>query len=303
MMPTPPIETTTENMMDNPPVRHNEGLFAANYGINQNPPAIDTFDTASLSGNAFDVTWQYSSLTEFLLRRVRHKHTKGRWINSRFQERVPTWLECKLVHNGAYTRDIFVKPEYGTLVNTPIPFSLPDAGGCIAEGPLLTPQKSEIYLSSDGDESLSNPGRMVEIQKENKQGDPKISDDEVPGALLSLFQQPIDPALPDYLSSDEDSKKNEAPSPIKLVIPDFTGNNITLKKVAASEKELVINPPPDDKPPSELACQMTLEDMWSLKDPGTHKMLKAFLATKGFTPASPLVPKQLFAVSSLSNLT
>jgi hypothetical protein len=208
MTSTPPIETTTENMMDNPPVRHNEGLFAANHGTIQNPPAVDTFNTASLSGNGFDAIWQYSSLTELLIRRVRHKHTKGRWINSGFQEHVPSWLEGKLVHDGAYTRDIFAKPEDGNLVNTPIPFALPDAGGCIPEGPLLTPQQSEIDLSSDGDESLSNPGRMVEIQKENKQGDPKISDDEVPGALLSLFQQPIDPALPDYVSSDEDSKKN-----------------------------------------------------------------------------------------------
>jgi hypothetical protein len=38
---------------------------------------------------------------------------------------------------------------------------------------------------------------MVDIHKEKKQEDPKIRDDEVPGALLSLFQQPIDPALPD----------------------------------------------------------------------------------------------------------
>jgi hypothetical protein len=71
---------------------------------------------------------------------------------------------------------------------------------------------------------------MVEIQKENKQDDPKISDDEVPGALLSLFQQQIDPALPDYLSSDEDSKNSEAPIPSKLVIPDFTGINLPLLK-------------------------------------------------------------------------
>jgi hypothetical protein len=205
--------------------------------------------------------WQYSSLTELPLCRVQHKHTKGRWINYGFQEHVPSWLEGKLVHDGAYTRDIFVKPEYGILVNTPIPFAFPEAGGCIAEGPLFIPQQSEIDLSRDGDESLINPSRMVEIQKENKQGDPKISDDEVHGALLSLFQQPIDLALPDYLSSGEDRKKNEAPSPIKLVIPDFTGNNITLKNVAASEKELLINSPPADKPPSELACQMTLEEM------------------------------------------
>jgi hypothetical protein len=165
MTPTPPIETTTENMMDNPPVCHNEGLFAANHGIIQKPCAIDTFHTASLSGNGFDAIWQYSSLTKLLLRRVRHKHTKGRWINSGFQEHVPSWLEGKLVHYGAYTRDIFVKPEDGTLVNTPIPFAFTDTGGCIAEVPLLTPQQSEIDLSSDGDESLSNPGRMVEIQK------------------------------------------------------------------------------------------------------------------------------------------
>jgi hypothetical protein len=120
--------------------------------------------------------------------------------------------------------------------------------------------------------------------------------------LLSLFQQTIDPTLPDFLSSDEDIKKNKTPIPSKLVMPYFTGNNISLKKVAALEKELVINYPPADKPPSELACQMTLEDMWSSKDPGTHNMLKAFLATKGFTPAAPLAPKQLFADSSISNL-
>jgi hypothetical protein len=125
--------------MNNPPVRHNEGLFTANHGIIQKPPAINTFNTTSLSGNGFDAIWQYSSLTELLLRRVRHKHTKGRWINSGFQERVPSWLEVKLVHDGAYTRDTFVKPEDGTLVNTPIPFAFPYVGGCIAEGPLLTP--------------------------------------------------------------------------------------------------------------------------------------------------------------------
>jgi hypothetical protein len=64
MTPTPPIETTTANMMDNPPVHHNEGLFAANHGIIQKPPAIDTFNTASLSRNGFDAIWQYSSITE-----------------------------------------------------------------------------------------------------------------------------------------------------------------------------------------------------------------------------------------------
>jgi hypothetical protein len=53
---------------------------------------------------------------------------------------------------------------------------------------------------------------MVEIQKENKQGDPQISDDEVHAALLSLFQQTIDPALPDYLSSDEDRKRTKHPA-------------------------------------------------------------------------------------------
>jgi hypothetical protein len=47
---------------------------------------------------------------------------------------------------------------------------------------------------------------------------------------------------------------------------------------------------------------MTLEDMWSSKDPGTHKMLEAFLETKGFTTVGTLPPKQLFAGSSLSKL-
>jgi hypothetical protein len=268
------------------------------------PPAprpIDTFDTASLSGNGFDAIWQYSSFTELLLRRVHHKHTKGCWINSGFQECVPTWLEGKLVHDGAYTREIFVKPEDRTLVNTPLPLMLPDAGGCIAEGPLLTPQQSEIDLISDGYESLSNTGRMDGIQKENKQEDPKIGDDEVPGALLSLFQQPIDPTLPDYLSSDKDSKKDEAPGPSKIVIPDVTGD-LSRKKGAGSEEELATNPPLAGKPSSELKCHMTLEDMWSSKDPGTHKMLEAFLATKGLVPVAPLAPKQLFAGSSFSNL-
>jgi hypothetical protein len=111
----------------------------------------------------------------------------------------------------------------------------------------------------------------------------------------------IDPALPDYLSSDEDSKNSEAPSPSKLVISDFTGN-LSHEKGAALEEELVTNPPPAGKPPSEVACHMTLEDMWYLKDPSTHKMLEAFLATKGFTPVAPLAPKQLFAVSILSKL-
>jgi hypothetical protein len=119
--------------MDNPPVRHNEGLFAANHRIIEKPPAIGTFDTTSLSGNRFDAIWQKGSLAELLLCRVRHKHTKGHIINSEFQERVPSWLEGKLVHDGAYTRDILVKPEYGSLVNTPLPFEFPDAGGCIAE--------------------------------------------------------------------------------------------------------------------------------------------------------------------------
>jgi hypothetical protein len=189
MTPTPPIETTTEDMMDNPPVRHNDGLLTANHGINQKPPRHRQVRHRLPLRNGFDVIWQYSSFTELLLRRVRHKHMKGCWINYGLQERVLTWLEGKLVHDGAYTIDIFGKPEDGTLVNTPIPFAFPDAGGCIAEGPRLTPQQSEIELSSDGDESLSNPGHMVEIQKENKQEDPKISDDEVPGALLSLCQQ------------------------------------------------------------------------------------------------------------------
>jgi hypothetical protein len=91
-------------MMDNPPVLHNDGLFAANHGINQMPPAIDTFDTTSLSGNGFDAIWQYIRLTELLLCRVRQKHKKGLWINSGFQERVSTWLEGKIFHDGAYTR-------------------------------------------------------------------------------------------------------------------------------------------------------------------------------------------------------
>jgi hypothetical protein len=85
MTPTPPIETITESMIDNPPVHRNEGMFAANHGIIQKPPAIDTFNTASLSGNGFDAIWQYSSITELLLRRVRHKHTKvvGSILDSR----------------------------------------------------------------------------------------------------------------------------------------------------------------------------------------------------------------------------
>jgi hypothetical protein len=82
-------------------------------------------------------------------------------------------------------------------VNTPTPFASTDAGGCIAEGPLLTPHQSEIDLSRDGDELLSNPIRMEEIQKESKQEYPKISDDEVPRALLSLCfnNQSIQPYL------------------------------------------------------------------------------------------------------------
>jgi hypothetical protein len=45
---------------------------------------------------------------------------------------------------------------------------------------------------------------------------------------------------------------------------------------------------------------MTFKDMWSSKDLGTHKMLEAFLASKGFTPVAPLAPNQLFSVSDLA---
>jgi hypothetical protein len=86
-------------MMDNPPVRLNDGLLAAYNGINQKPPVIDTFDTASISRNGFDAIWKYISFTELILCHIRHNHSKGRWINSGFHERVPTWLEGKLVHD------------------------------------------------------------------------------------------------------------------------------------------------------------------------------------------------------------
>jgi hypothetical protein len=74
------------------------------------------------------------------------------------------------------------------------------------------------------------------------------------------------------LSSDEDSKKGEASNPNKTVISAFTGD-LSHKKEETSEEEVPPNPPLAGKLSNELACQMTLEDLWSLKDPGMHKML------------------------------
>jgi hypothetical protein len=45
---------------------------------------------------------------------------------------------------------------------------------------------------------------------------------------------------------------------------------------------------------------MTLEDRFSSKYRGTHKMLEAFLASKGFTPVVPLARKKLFPGSDLA---
>jgi hypothetical protein len=43
-------------------------------------------------------------------------------------------MEGKLVEDGAYTMDIFVKTEDGVLIETPIPFAFPDTTSNIEEG-------------------------------------------------------------------------------------------------------------------------------------------------------------------------
>jgi hypothetical protein len=111
--------------------------------------ASDYRDNETSSGSVFDTIWQYSGAIKLLISRVHHKHTKGRWIGSAFQERVRSWIEGKLVDDGAYTMDIFVKPEDGVLIETPVLFTFHDTTGNIEEGSMLTPHQEEIDLSKD----------------------------------------------------------------------------------------------------------------------------------------------------------
>jgi hypothetical protein len=132
MSPPPSIETTNATMKDVlPPVLRNDETLDKNYGMLPIQNANDYCDNEISSGSVFDAIWKYSEVTKFLLRCVRHKHTKGRWINSSFQERVPSWLEGKLVNEGAYTMEIFATQEDGVLIETPIPFAFPDTTGNI----------------------------------------------------------------------------------------------------------------------------------------------------------------------------
>jgi hypothetical protein len=161
--PPPSIETTKATMTDVlPPVRSNNVTMDKNYGMLPIQNSSDYRDSETSSGSAFDAIWQYSGATKILLRRVHHKHTKGRWINSGFQKGVPSWLEGKLVDDGAYTIDIFVKPEDGMLIETPIPFAFPDTTGNIVEVPMLTPHLLILQVKLAHKYSIS-PWEMIHL--------------------------------------------------------------------------------------------------------------------------------------------
>jgi hypothetical protein len=141
--------------------------WTKNNGMLPIQNANDCRYNGTSSGSVFDAIWQYIGVTKLMICCVRHKHTKGRWINSGFQERVPSWLEGKLVNEGAYNMDIFVNPEDGVLIETPTPFSLPDTTGNIVEGPMLTPHQEEIDLITD-DEITTEPKGM-ETDREKRE--------------------------------------------------------------------------------------------------------------------------------------
>jgi hypothetical protein len=132
-----------------PPVRSNDETLDKNYGMLPIQNANDYRDNETSLRSIFDAIWQCIGVTKLLLYRVLHKHKKGRWINSGFQECVPSWVEGKLVNEGAYTMDIFVKPEDGLLIETPVPIACPDTTGNIVEGPMITPHQEEIDLITD----------------------------------------------------------------------------------------------------------------------------------------------------------
>jgi hypothetical protein len=138
-----------------------------------------------------------------ILCRVPHKQKEIHWVNSGFQERVPTWLVGKLVHEGAYTRDIFVKPEEGILVDTPIPCAFPDATVHIAEGPMTTLHQEEMDLSKDQDDSLINDLDFKGTEKEDKQEDECAEKYAAP----SLFHDLDGMAFSQDLSDEEDDNK------------------------------------------------------------------------------------------------
>jgi hypothetical protein len=168
MSPAPSIETTKATRKDVlPPVRSNDETLDKHKGT---LPIKNTSDyCGNETSSGVDAIWQYSGVIKLLLRRVRYKHTKGRWMNSGFQERVPSWLEGKLVNNGAYNMDIFVKPEDGVFIEIPIPFAFPDTTGNIVEGPMITPHQEEIDLSTDDGITTELDPKGMETDREKRE--------------------------------------------------------------------------------------------------------------------------------------
>jgi hypothetical protein len=78
-----------------PPVHTNDETIGKKYWMLPIQNASNYRDSETSSSSAFDAIWKYIGATKILLRCIRHKHTKGRWINSGFQERVPSCLEGK----------------------------------------------------------------------------------------------------------------------------------------------------------------------------------------------------------------
>jgi hypothetical protein len=295
-MPPPPpsIETTKATMKDVLPlVRSNYVTVDKDYGMLPIQNASDYCENKTSSGSVFDAICQYSVATKILLRHVRHKHTKGCWINAGFRERVPSWLEVKLVDDGSYTMDIFVKPEDGVLIETPIPFAFPDTTGNIVEGPMLTPHQEDIDLSMDDELTTELKPKGMETDRETRENE----NENVSKYAAALFRDSNVMAFPHDLSSDEEEDgKPAAQSRLQCAIAMPHLDAAALKEVITKDEDAA----PPIKPSSEQKCHMTLEGMWSSKYSGTQKMLEVFLASKGFTPVAPLAPTQLFTVSSLA---
>jgi hypothetical protein len=111
---------------------------------------------------------------------------------------VPSWLEGKLVNEGAYTMEIFMKPEDGVLIETPIQFAFPDTTGNILEGPMLTPHQEEIDLNMDDELTTGLDPTGMEIDREKREHD------NVEKYAAALFQDSNDRTFPRDMQSDED---------------------------------------------------------------------------------------------------
>jgi hypothetical protein len=189
--------------------------------------------------------------------------------------------------------DIFVKTEDGVLIETPILFAFPDTTSNIEEGPMLTPQQEKIDLSTDDELTSELNPKGLETDRETHYNE----NENVEKYAAALFRDSNVMSFPLDLSSDEEEDdKPAAQSRLQCAIA-MTHLDAAASKEAIAKDEDAASP---CEPSSEHKFHMTLGDMWSSKDPGTHKMLEVFLASKVFTPVAPLAPKQLFTGSSLA---